>query len=70
MTYLSSLKLLNLLKIILKSLISIYNNKLKILLKDYTLLSSKKNRYVFLFLLIYCLLIIKTFFYKSSISLY
>jgi hypothetical protein len=70
MTYLSLFKLLNLLKIILRSLINIYNNKSKTLLKDYILLSLKKNRYIFLFLLMYYLLIIKTFFYKSSISLY
>jgi hypothetical protein len=70
MTYLSSLKLLNLPKTILKSLINIYNNKLKILLKDYTLLNLKKNRYIFLFSSTRRLLIIKTFLYKSSTSLY
>jgi hypothetical protein len=70
MIYLLLFKLLNLLKIILRNLINIYNNKLKILLKDYTLLNLKKNHYIFLFLLIYYLLIIKTSFYKSSIFLY
>jgi hypothetical protein len=42
MIYLLLFKLLNLLKIILKNLINIYNNKLKISLKDYVLLSLKK----------------------------
>jgi hypothetical protein len=70
MTYLLLFKLLNLPKIILKNLINIYNNKSKTLLKDYTLLNSKKNYYIFLFSLMYYLLIIRTFFYKSDMSLY
>jgi hypothetical protein len=70
MIYLSLFKLLNLLKIILRSLINIYNNKLKILLKGYTSLSLKKNYYISLFLLMRCLLIIRIFLYKSSIFLY
>jgi hypothetical protein len=70
MTYLLLFKLLNLPKTTLRSLINIYNNKSKTLLKDYILLSLKKNYYISLFLLIYRLLIIKTFLYKSNISLY
>jgi hypothetical protein len=69
-TYLSSLKLLNLPKTTLRSLISIYNSKLKMPLKDYASLSSKKNRYVFLFLLTCRLLITRTSLYRSGTFLY
>jgi hypothetical protein len=66
-TCLLLLKLLNLPKTTSRSLISIYNGKSKTLLKDYASLSSKKNYYVFLFLLTRYLLITRTSLYSFNI---
>ncbi len=66
MTCLWRLKLLNLLKIILRSSTSRSSGKLKTPLEDYALLSSKKNHYVSSFLLTLRLLITRTSPHRSD----